>query len=78
MKRHVVYIALVIILTLVVVVSCAAPAATAPAAPKVLKIGCVMPFSGSASLWGQSILPVMEIYGDLINADGGWQVGYDK
>jgi ABC-type branched-subunit amino acid transport system substrate-binding protein len=37
-----------------------------------------MPFSGSASLWGQSIRPVMEIYGDLINADGGWQVGYDK
>jgi branched-chain amino acid transport system substrate-binding protein len=37
-----------------------------------------MPFSGSASLWGESIRPVMEVYRDLINADGGWQVGSEK
>jgi len=76
--KRLAYSILAVVLALTVVTSCAAPAAKAPAAQKVLKIGCVMPFSGSASLWGQSIKPVMEIYGDLINADGGWQIGDDK
>ena len=78
MKRQFVYIALVGVLLLSIIASCAAPAAKAPAPPKILKIGCVMPFSGSASLWGESIRPVMEVYRDIINADGGWQVGDDK
>ena len=72
------YIALVIILILSVVASCAAPAAKAPAPPKIIKIGSVMPFSGPASQWGEAVKPVMEIYRDLINADGGWQIGDDK
>ena len=78
MKRQVIYIALAVVLILAIITSCVAPAAKAPAPPNILKIGCAMPFSGSASLWGESIRPVMEIYRDLINADGGWQVGDDK
>jgi len=78
LKRQFVYIALVVVLVLSIIASCAAPAAKEPAPPRILKIGCVMPFSGSASLWGESIRPVMEVYRDLINADGGWQVGDDK
>ena len=72
------YSALAIILMLLVIASCTVPAAKPPAPPKILKIGSVMPFSGPASQWGEAIKPVMEIYRDLINADGGWQVGGDK
>ncbi|MBN1375090.1 MAG: ABC transporter substrate-binding protein [Dehalococcoidia bacterium] len=72
------YSALVIILIMLVVASCAAPEAKAPDPPKILKIGSVMPFSGPASQWGEAVKPVMEIYRDLINADGGWQIGDDK
>jgi branched-chain amino acid transport system substrate-binding protein len=78
LKKQIVYIALVVVLVLSIIISCAAPAANMPAPPKILKIGSVLPFSGPASMWGESIKPVMEIYRDLINADGGWQVGDDK
>ena len=78
MKRQAIYTALAAIIVISFFASCAAPAAKTPEPPKVLKIGSVMPFSGSASLWGQSVKPVMEVYRDLINADGGWQVGDDR
>ena len=37
-----------------------------------------MPFTGPAALWGQNIRPGMEVYADLINEDGGLQVGDKK
>ena len=78
MKRNFINVCITFVFAIVLVASCAAPGAKEPAGPKILKIGCVMPFSGSASLWGLSIKPVMEIYRDLINSDGGWQIGDDK
>ena len=68
----------VILAMLVLAISaCAAPAAQAPAEAKVLKIGSVMPFTGPASFWGLAERPVMEIYADLINQDGGLKIGDD-
>jgi ABC-type branched-subunit amino acid transport system substrate-binding protein len=78
MKRNFINVFITLVFAIVLVASCAAPGAKEPAGPKILKIGCVMPFSGSASLWGLSIKPVMEIYRDFINSDGGWQIGNDK
>ncbi|MGD0856551.1 MAG: ABC transporter substrate-binding protein [Dehalococcoidia bacterium] len=78
MKRNLVSIFMVAVFAIVIIASCAAPVVKEQAAPKILKIGSVMPFSGSASLWGLSIKPVLEIYKDLINSDGGWQIGDDN
>jgi branched-chain amino acid transport system substrate-binding protein len=71
-------IACVLLVSMVVTtVACAATPAAAPAEAKVLKIGCVMPFSGSGAQWGLQIRPVLEIYADEINKDGGIKVGDD-
>lgn len=78
MKRNLVIAIITLVFAIVIVASCAVPGAQEPAAPKILKIGSVMPFSGPASQWGEAVKPVMEIYRDLINSDGGWQVGDDK
>jgi branched-chain amino acid transport system substrate-binding protein len=64
-------------IVLLAVSACAAPAAQTPAGPKVLKVGSVMPFTGPASFWGRAERPVMEIYADLINQDGGLKIGDD-
>ncbi|MCX6006244.1 MAG: ABC transporter substrate-binding protein [Chloroflexi bacterium] len=78
MKKNLVNVFITIVFAIVMIASCAAPVAKEPAAPKILKIGSVMPFSGWGSMWGESFKSVMEIYRDLINSDGGWQVGDDK
>ncbi len=68
----------ILILALVSALACVPAANTqAPAEAKVLKIGSVMPFTGPASFWGKAERPVMEIYTDLINEDGGLKVGDD-
>jgi branched-chain amino acid transport system substrate-binding protein len=67
----------VVAVVLIIISACAAPVAQAPAQAKVIKVGSVMPFTGPASLWGKAIRPVMEIYRDLLNADGGVKIGDD-
>ncbi|MCX6007138.1 MAG: hypothetical protein NTZ34_07760, partial [Chloroflexi bacterium] len=65
------------VLIVTTVAACAASPTAAPAEGKVLKIGCVMPFSGSGAQWGLQIRPVLEIYAEEINKDGGIKVGDD-
>jgi len=66
-----------LVLVFISVVACAAQAANPPSESKVLKIGSVMPFSGPGAQWGLLIRPVLEIYADEINKDGGLKVGED-
>lgn len=54
----------------------AAPAPTT--GPQTLKVGCIMPFTGPAALWGQNLRPGMQLYADLINEDGGLKIGNDR
>lgn len=68
---------IIISLTLVIITACAAPAAQPAAEAKMLRVGNIMPFTGSAALWGQNLRPGMEIYADLINEDGGLKIGGD-
>lgn len=70
--------AIVCVLLVVMVISaaaCAATPAAAPAQEKILKIGSIMPFSGSGAQWGLEIKPVLEIYAEEINKDGGIKIG---
>lgn len=69
---------MVLAIVLIAISACAIPVAQVPAEAKVLKIGAVMPFTGPASFYGLAIRPVMEIYTDLINEDGGLKIGDDK
>ncbi|MBN1376417.1 MAG: ABC transporter substrate-binding protein [Dehalococcoidia bacterium] len=68
---------LIIILIVVCMAACTAAPAAAPEEGKVLKIGSVMPFSGPGAQWGLQVRPVLEIYADEINRDGGIKVGDD-
>ncbi|MBN1691397.1 MAG: ABC transporter substrate-binding protein [Dehalococcoidia bacterium] len=70
-------ISLVLAVIFLAVSACSTPVAQPPAEEKVLKVGSVMPFSGPASFWGLAERPVMEIYADLINEDGGLKIGDD-
>jgi ABC-type branched-subunit amino acid transport system substrate-binding protein len=49
----------------------------APAEIKILKIGCIMPFSGAASMYGNETRQHMDIYASLLNESGGVKIGYD-
>ena len=75
--KHKLLTSVVLAIMIIAVSACAAPAAQPPAEAKVLKVGSVMPFTGSASFWGRAERPVMEIYADLINEDGGLKIGGD-
>ena len=75
--RYKLLTSVILAIVLLAVSACAAPVAQPPAEAKVLKIGSVMPFTGPAAFWGLSERPVMEIYADLINQDGGLKVGDD-
>ena len=68
---------LILVLVIICVAACVVAPATAPAEVKTLKIGSVMPFSGPAAQWGLLIRPVLEIYAEEINKDGGLKVGDD-
>jgi branched-chain amino acid transport system substrate-binding protein len=68
---------LIISILFVTIASCTVPTAQSPAKEKILKIGSMMPLTGSAALWGQSIKPGMELYAQLVNEDGGIKVGDD-
>ena len=77
-RKYYVFASLLLAIVLIVITACSAPAAQAPAQGKILRVGSIMPFTGSAALWGQNIRPGMEIYAQLINEDGGLQIGPDK
>jgi ABC-type branched-subunit amino acid transport system substrate-binding protein len=45
---------------------------------KTLKIGCIMPFTGPWGVYGHAVEPGVQIYADLLNEDGGVQIGKEK
>ncbi|MBN1375891.1 MAG: ABC transporter substrate-binding protein [Dehalococcoidia bacterium] len=77
-KKFHVLASIFIALALTAISACAAPEVQPVAEAKILRVGNIMPFTGSAALWGQNIRPGMEIYQDLINEDGGLKIGDDN
>ena len=49
----------------------------APGEIKKLKIGCIMPFTGAASVYGEETRKDMDIYVSLLNQSGGVKIGDD-
>ncbi|MGD0854927.1 MAG: ABC transporter substrate-binding protein [Dehalococcoidia bacterium] len=77
-RKRLAFISIIpVYLCLIFILACT-PTPQSPVEQKTLKVGCIMPFTGPAALWGQNIRPAMEIYADLINEDGGLIVGKDR
>lgn len=66
---------LTVILMLVVFSTACSPAAAPAAEKKVLKLGCIMPFSGPAAMYGEKGRQITDIYVELLNEDGGVKIG---
>ncbi len=64
------------VMLMVFAMACA-PAAAPVAEQKVLKLGCLMPFSGPAAMYGEKGRQITDIYIDLLNEDGGVKIGND-
>ncbi|MCX6006395.1 MAG: hypothetical protein NTZ34_03930, partial [Chloroflexi bacterium] len=78
MKKLVLLVGIVSVLLIVLFTACAPTQTAKPASEvKILKLGCLMPFTGGASQWGLLMRPEMEVYAELINEDGGIKVGND-
>lgn len=75
MFKHFGFTFYLVIFALVAAVACALPSTQQPPAIDVLKIGRVSPLSGPGAQWGQASGPVMDIYAEEINKDGGLKVG---
>lgn len=77
MKRYVYGVLFIVLLVaLIFGGACAGPAPTpAPGKTGTLKIGAMMPLTGPASLWGDSMTKVNKVYTDLLNQDGGVVIG---
>ncbi len=67
-----------IICLAVVAVACAPAPEVKPADQvKALKLGCILPLTGSAAMWGQGHREVIEVYTELVNEQGGVKIGND-
>ncbi|MBN1376048.1 MAG: ABC transporter substrate-binding protein [Dehalococcoidia bacterium] len=67
----------VIISIIMVFAMACAPAAAPPEEQKVLKLGCIMPFSGPAAMYGERGRQITDIYIELLDEDGGVKIGND-
>ncbi|MCX6006554.1 MAG: hypothetical protein NTZ34_04735, partial [Chloroflexi bacterium] len=77
-RKYYVFSSLFLVMVLVAITACAAPAAQPVSEVKTLRVGNIMPFTGQAALWGQYLRPGMEVYAQLINEDGGLKIGNDR
>ena len=71
------YVILMLFPVLLIINACAV-SPDVPKESKLLKIGWISAFTGPAANWGLIARPIVEIYQDLVNADGGITVGNDK
>jgi branched-chain amino acid transport system substrate-binding protein len=61
---------------MIITVACA-PETKPAGEQKILKLGCLMPFSGPAAMYGERGRGITEVYIELINEDGGITIGND-
>jgi len=76
MKKFLFVLLGVILVCSLAIINCA-PKEQAIQAPKVLKIGAVLPLTGPAAGYGQPTLAGCQLAVDTINANGGFKLGRD-
>lgn len=64
------------VLALIITPACG-PQVKPPTEQKVLKLGCLMPFSGPAAMYGARGRQITDVLIELINEDGGVKIGQD-
>jgi branched-chain amino acid transport system substrate-binding protein len=77
--KNVSFIILLVVLTFTLVFTSASCSSEVkpPDEQKVLKLGCLMPFSGPAAMYGVKGRQITDIYMELLNEDGGVKIGND-
>ena len=68
-------VAVIICILLFTVITGCSAAVQAPVPEKVLKLGCIMPFSGPAAMYGERGRVITDVYIELVNEDGGVKIG---
>lgn len=68
---------LLLAILMIAVTSACGPEVKTPAEGKILKLGCLMPFSGPAAMYGQRGRDVTDVYIELVNEEGGIKIGND-
>jgi len=76
-KAAIAYILFIVCFIALVLGPACVQKAEAPAEIKTLKIGCIMPFSGSAAMYGNETRQHMDIYNELLKESGGVKIGND-
>ena len=67
-------VVLTVVLCILAIPACS-PAVNTPAPQKTLNLGCIMPFSGPAAMYGERGRQVTDVYIELVNEDGGVKIG---
>ena len=76
-KIAVVYSLFAACIVVLIIGSACIQKAETPAEIKTLQIGCIMPFTGAASVYGEETRKDMDIYVSLLNESGGVKIGND-
>ncbi|MDD5170807.1 MAG: ABC transporter substrate-binding protein, partial [Syntrophales bacterium] len=62
---------------MLITIGCAPSTQQQASGPKTLKLGCLMPFSGPAAMYGERGRKITDVYIELVNEDGGVKIGND-
>lgn len=76
-KKAVILATLVVSTLLAAMIAGCGQQTAQPAEQKVLKLGCLMPFSGPAAMYGERGRTVTDVYIDTVNENGGIKIGND-
>lgn len=76
-KKALTFLVLFLCIVVLIIMTACGPATKPATEEKVLKLGCIMPFSGPAAMYGEKGRQITDVYIDQINADGGIKIGND-
>ncbi|MCX6007864.1 MAG: ABC transporter substrate-binding protein [Chloroflexi bacterium] len=77
LKTAIAYSLFIVCIVVLIIGTACIQKTEAPAEIKTLKIGCIMPFTGAASMYGNETRQHMDIYASLLNESGGVKIGND-
>jgi branched-chain amino acid transport system substrate-binding protein len=75
LKKALTIVVLLVCIGAMLATTACAPQASPVSGQKVLKLGCLMPFSGPAAMYGERGRQITDVYVDLVNEEGGIKIG---